>query len=821
MPETASVFVSSTWVDLQSERAAVEDAIHRLREAKFIGMEHFGSRAETANDASLEEVDRSNVYVGIFGHRYGSGITEAEYRRARERGLPCFIYLAEGVKRTEDPQLAPLVEDLRANHITKEFTNPDNLAALVTADLHRWLFEDFLGSRLNAAVEGAYSRSEAKALLEEIQDLDELDPELRAKLGEAGILVTGDVHIGNRYFSVVSTRTFIVGFALVVALGASIATGYWYVTRPDPPRVLTGDFNIAIADFGEVGTDGRVAASKRGTEISTQLYSSIKAESGLSDVFSSIDIERNNVGLIKDEEQAEERARQMNADLVIWGKVAGDQVFPELLVLFEGTQGAAQSFTLREMQGNYAASLTLEPGLDNLDARTGAILRFIEGLVALQANDFWGAAAAFERAAAISDTGLSIEAGATGSEVYYIWAAEAARRLDPPDLDRAERAVSTALLRNPTYGRAFIVEGNVLLGRAGEIDNNESPEVRHEFIDRAILAYKSATDPANAVAGRHVDLRGFLGMGNATFVAAQDAGNDRDLMSNAISYYDRAISGAKGKTAAWDITWAGYFGKGSVYCRVGEQAKAREQFELAVAASKDFDARDTAAAEEAARATCDADDRPEPPVAVPGNGFKPTTTPTDSAATETPAPDPKQVGQTPSPTPTAIHLNADPYPPITPTQPPTIVFATPTRLPTDTPTPTPVVFAVTFTPTPTSTPTVLTVTPTPTATPIVFAVTPSPGPLKPGDPASFTVAGFPPFDGNYSFASRYENGKPVYRSGDYYLFFYTTVGFTASGGVWVLQYEPPSATWLAQAYGDGEWPDTATGWPVGVVITRP
>ena len=56
-------------------------------------MEYFGSRDETTRQASLDEVDRSDLYVGIMGGRYGSGITEKEYLRARERKLPCFNYL--------------------------------------------------------------------------------------------------------------------------------------------------------------------------------------------------------------------------------------------------------------------------------------------------------------------------------------------------------------------------------------------------------------------------------------------------------------------------------------------------------------------------------------------------------------------------------------------------------------------------------------------------------------------------------------------------------------------------------------------------------
>jgi uncharacterized protein DUF4062 len=78
------VFVSSTWQDLQPERRAVETALQRMRGTKFTGMEYFGSRDESTYHASLDEVDKSHVYVGIFGARYGSGITEAEYRRAQQ-----------------------------------------------------------------------------------------------------------------------------------------------------------------------------------------------------------------------------------------------------------------------------------------------------------------------------------------------------------------------------------------------------------------------------------------------------------------------------------------------------------------------------------------------------------------------------------------------------------------------------------------------------------------------------------------------------------------------------------------------------------------
>ena len=149
MTKPTRIFLSSTWQDLQPEREAVERALHRMRSTIFSGMEYFGSRPETPRDVSLAEVDRGDIYVGIFAHRYGSGITEAEYRRARERGLPCLVYLKDDsvpvppayIERDagKAAQLDALKNELKANHTVSFFRSPDDLAAQVATDLHNLL----------------------------------------------------------------------------------------------------------------------------------------------------------------------------------------------------------------------------------------------------------------------------------------------------------------------------------------------------------------------------------------------------------------------------------------------------------------------------------------------------------------------------------------------------------------------------------------------------------------------------------------------------------------------------------------------------------
>ncbi|MDT7780265.1 MAG: hypothetical protein QOC99_2777, partial [Acidobacteriota bacterium] len=162
---------------------------------------------EHTRRASLDEVDRSRVYVGIFAARYGSGITEDEYRRARELNLPCFIYFKDDAtvsvnQRETDPaqtsRLDALKQELRANHIMgPDFKNPDDLAAKVTADLHRWLFDDYLTPKLQGALSGEVPRKEAQALLEAVKDLSALNRDLVTRLQGAGFNITvgGDFNV--------------------------------------------------------------------------------------------------------------------------------------------------------------------------------------------------------------------------------------------------------------------------------------------------------------------------------------------------------------------------------------------------------------------------------------------------------------------------------------------------------------------------------------------------------------------------------------------------------------------------------------------------
>ncbi len=146
---SVSVFLSSTSLDLQPEREAIESVMRRMKQVRFVGMEYFGARDAMARVASLAEVDGSDIYVGVLGNRYGSGITEAEYRRAQELRLPCLFYLRVPPEPTGTPsedakRLAAFREEVRAHHIVVEFRTAEELPGRVAADLHNLILDRLL-----------------------------------------------------------------------------------------------------------------------------------------------------------------------------------------------------------------------------------------------------------------------------------------------------------------------------------------------------------------------------------------------------------------------------------------------------------------------------------------------------------------------------------------------------------------------------------------------------------------------------------------------------------------------------------------------------
>jgi tetratricopeptide (TPR) repeat protein len=161
MPEASKkqtvVTVSSTERDLPEHRKEVLDACLRMGMLPVM-MEHLTAGDADAAAKSLAMVDGADIYMGVFAYRYGYvpeannperiSITEMEYNRAVERGIPRLIFFmdkshtltaADMEEDTSDPvevarrkvKLAELKGRAGKERVVASFKSPVDLRALV------------------------------------------------------------------------------------------------------------------------------------------------------------------------------------------------------------------------------------------------------------------------------------------------------------------------------------------------------------------------------------------------------------------------------------------------------------------------------------------------------------------------------------------------------------------------------------------------------------------------------------------------------------------------------------------------------------------
>jgi len=114
----ARVYISSTVVDLKTERQAVTEW---LVEANHQPVHSYRPNSETVRESCLDDIDGCDLYVLILGHRYGFqpeegnpeklSITHLEFRRAGQSGIPRIALLRTSVP---DVRLSDLLNAQRA-----------------------------------------------------------------------------------------------------------------------------------------------------------------------------------------------------------------------------------------------------------------------------------------------------------------------------------------------------------------------------------------------------------------------------------------------------------------------------------------------------------------------------------------------------------------------------------------------------------------------------------------------------------------------------------------------------------------------------------
>lgn len=148
-----SVFISSTSADLIKHRRAVRE-ICLNSGYHILAMEHFGAMSKDATQACLDEVEKADIFIGIYAWRYGfvpSGstisITEMEYNHAIQNQIPCLCFVLNQDHQTtqhfEEPlpspqRLARFKTRILNNHVVDFFSTPQDLGLKVSSSLNRF-----------------------------------------------------------------------------------------------------------------------------------------------------------------------------------------------------------------------------------------------------------------------------------------------------------------------------------------------------------------------------------------------------------------------------------------------------------------------------------------------------------------------------------------------------------------------------------------------------------------------------------------------------------------------------------------------------------
>jgi hypothetical protein len=151
----ARVFVSSVMRGFEAEREAARSAVASLR-LQPVMAEDFGAQPYSPQTGCLDGVRSSDVYVGVFGARYGSptaagkSATEEEFDEALARGLPILCFVQAGDKEAEQEAFLQRVKQYETGLLVARFAAPTELSLQVVQALN-----DLLGRPGVAAIDAA------------------------------------------------------------------------------------------------------------------------------------------------------------------------------------------------------------------------------------------------------------------------------------------------------------------------------------------------------------------------------------------------------------------------------------------------------------------------------------------------------------------------------------------------------------------------------------------------------------------------------------------------------------------------------------------
>jgi tetratricopeptide (TPR) repeat protein len=366
---------------------------------------------------------------------------------------------------------------------------------------------------------------------------------IEQRAGDSATLI-GQV-FGNVVFQLVSPTA---ALAIIAALAIAAAGSFYVYRTAQKPTVLTGDFNIAVAEFGALDAQGRVGESADAYALAQSVYGHLDGElksltEGIEPAGDKFDIpvlEPSKTGRISGStreqraQSAERLAGKFKADLIVYGNLGfGDgmtRFIPEFYLSDRKLRDA------EELVGQYEFGVPLEIPADitenpvarvelrkQLLERTHALAQFAIGLGYYSLARFDEAAGYFLKATEVTTT-QAIPAEETkechhrdGNEVFYHFLGNTKLMLG--DLSAAQKYYACALELNPEYARARLGMAEVLFHESrGDCEQGKVDVVG---LQDAIRGYQSALEARDQPAHSDIQTKTAFALGRAYVCLSQ------------------------------------------------------------------------------------------------------------------------------------------------------------------------------------------------------------------------------------------------------------------------------------------------------------
>lgn len=356
---------------------------------------------------------------------------------------------------------------------------------------------------------------------------------------------------------------------VVVVVGSAAGLLIW--SRLSAPGRMGGIFNVAIAEFGTLGTNGVTQPWPEGRELSRSLSVRLAQElTALPALEGKVEVRQEGIGRVEGRSRIERAARAaslaegIGADVLIYGNLdpTSDGTFVPEFYIREGLLPQAEELT---GEGQLGAPMKVQSGLggelelsENLETRLRALTRFTLGLARLVVKQPAEAAELFEQITQLDGWERS-----EGQEVVYLFLGSANYALfeasaDQAYLERAEAAYSEAATLNPAYARAYIGVGNVAYERFVASDQRDLSQ-----LDAALAAYEQALIAPEKPTGAKVAEKVLIALGNA-YVSRAQHGHPEDFARAETRYRQVSAAFEAGQSDLSELAAFAYCGLGVV-----------------------------------------------------------------------------------------------------------------------------------------------------------------------------------------------------------------------------------------------------------------